>query len=72
MAIAMFQPVTRSELTETFGKEISRDLIASLRDEGLIAAGPRSPKLGAPYAYRRYSCSSSGSSRCATCPTSRR
>ena len=51
MAIAMFQPVTRSELTETFGKEISRDLIASLRDEGLIAAGPRSPKLGAPYAY---------------------
>ena len=51
MAIAMFQPVTRSELTETFGKEISRDLIAALRDEGLIAAGPRSPKLGAPYAY---------------------
>jgi hypothetical protein len=22
-----------------------------LREEGLIAAGPRSPKLGAPYAY---------------------
>ncbi len=51
MAIAMAQPVTRGELTETFGKEISRDLIASLRDQGLIAAGPRSPKLGAPYAY---------------------
>ena len=51
MAIAMFQPVTRGELTETFGKEISRDLIAALREEGLIAAGPRSPKLGAPYAY---------------------
>ncbi|RBP05285.1 segregation and condensation protein B [Roseiarcus fermentans] len=51
MAIAMFQPVTRGELTETFGKEISRDLIASLRDDGLIAAGPRSPTLGAPYAY---------------------
>ena len=51
MAIAMAQPVTRSELTETFGKDISRDLIASLREEGLIAAGPRSPKLGAPYAY---------------------
>ena len=34
-----------------FGREISRDLIASLREEGLIAAGPRSPKLGAPYAY---------------------
>ena len=51
MAITMFQPVTRSELTVTFGKEISRDLIASLRDDGLIAAGPRSPKFGAPYAY---------------------
>jgi segregation and condensation protein B len=51
MAIAMFQPVTRGELSETFGREISRDLIASLREDGLIAAGPRSPKLGAPYAY---------------------
>ena len=51
MAVAYFQPVTRGELTETFGKEISHDLIASLRDDDLIAAGPRSPKLGAPYAY---------------------
>ena len=51
MAIAMFQPTTRGELTEMFGREISRDLIASLREEGLIAAGPRSPKPGAPYAY---------------------
>jgi segregation and condensation protein B len=51
MAVAYFQPITRAELTETFGREISRDLIASLRAEGLIAAGPRSPKLGAPYAY---------------------
>ncbi len=51
MAVAMFQPVTRGEISETFGREVSRDLIASLREEGLIAAGPRSPKLGAPYAY---------------------
>jgi segregation and condensation protein B len=51
MAVAYFQPVTRGELSETFGREISRDLIASLRVEGLIAAGPRSPRLGAPYAY---------------------
>jgi segregation and condensation protein B len=51
MAVAYFQPVTRGELSEMFGREISRDLIASLRAEGLIAAGPRSPKLGAPYAY---------------------
>ncbi len=51
MAVAYFQPVTRAELSETFGREISRDLIAGLREEGPIAAGPRSPKLGAPYAY---------------------
>ena len=51
MAVAYFQPVTRGELSDTFGREISRDLIASLREEGLIAAGPRSPRLGAPYAY---------------------
>ena len=51
MAIAMFQPVTRGDISEMFGREISRDLIAALREEGLIAAGPRSPKLGAPYAF---------------------
>ena len=51
MAVAYFQPVTRGELSETFGREISRDLIAALRAEGLIAAGPRSPTPGAPYAY---------------------
>ncbi len=49
--VAMFQPVTRGEISEMFGREISRHLIAGLREEGLIAAGPRSPKLGAPYAY---------------------
>jgi len=69
MAVAYFQPVTRGELSDTFGREISRDLIASLRGEGLIAAGPRSPRLGAPYAYvtTEKFWSSSGSSRCATC-----
>ena len=51
MAIAMFQPVTRGDISEMFGREISRDLIAALREDGLIAAGPRSPKVGAPYAY---------------------
>jgi segregation and condensation protein B len=51
MATAYFQPVTRAELSETFGREISRDLIAGLREQGLIAAGPRSPTPGAPYAY---------------------
>jgi segregation and condensation protein B len=50
-AIAYFQPVTRGELAEIFGREVSRDLIGSLRAQGLIAAGPRSPQPGAPYAY---------------------
>jgi segregation and condensation protein B len=51
MAVGYFQPVTRGELGEIFGREVSRDLIASLRAQGLIAAGPRSPQPGAPYAY---------------------
>jgi segregation and condensation protein B len=51
MAIAYFQPVTRGEISEMFGREVSRDLIGSLRAAGLIAAGPRSPQAGAPYAY---------------------
>jgi segregation and condensation protein B len=51
MAIAYFQPVTRGEISEMFGREISRDLIGSLRAAGLIAAGPRSPQPGAPYAF---------------------
>ena len=51
MAIAYFQPVTRGEISEMFGREVSRDLIARLRAAGLIAAGPRSPQPGAPYAY---------------------
>ncbi len=51
MAIGYFQPITRGELSQFFGREISRDVIASLRGEGFIAAGPRSPTPGAPYAY---------------------
>jgi segregation and condensation protein B len=51
MGVAMFQPGTPGEISEMFGREISRDFIAALRQQGLIAAGPRSPQLGAPYAY---------------------
>tara|TARA_R110000751_G_scaffold101602_2_gene195805 strand:- start:22565 stop:23260 length:696 start_codon:yes stop_codon:yes gene_type:complete len=51
MAIAYFQPVTRSELSKVFGKEVSRDLIGSLRGAGFISSGPRSPTPGAPYTY---------------------
>jgi segregation and condensation protein B len=51
MAIAYLQPVTRGELSKIFGKEVSRDTIASLRDAGLLGSGPRSPTPGAPYTY---------------------
>ena len=51
VAIAYSQPVTRSELSKIFGREVSRDVIASLRSAGFIASGPRSPTLGAPYTY---------------------
>ncbi|KGF70652.1 transcriptional regulator [Hoeflea sp. BAL378] len=51
MAIAYFQPVARSELSKIFGKEVSRDLIGSLRGAGFITSGPRSPTPGAPYTY---------------------
>lgn len=51
MCIAYFQPITRAELSSFFGREISRDLIGSLRGAGFIGTGPRSPKPGAPYTY---------------------
>jgi len=51
MAVGYFQPVTRSELSKMFGKEVSRDTIGALRGAGYIASGPRSPTPGAPYTY---------------------
>jgi segregation and condensation protein B len=51
MCIAYFQPITRGELSTFFGKEISRDLIGTLRGQNFIASGPRSPQPGAPYTY---------------------
>ncbi|MCF3639661.1 SMC-Scp complex subunit ScpB [Rhizobium sp. TRM95111] len=51
MAIAYFQPVTRSEVSKIFGREISRDTMAALRQAGYVAAGPRSPTPGAPYTF---------------------
>jgi segregation and condensation protein B len=50
-AVAYFQPLTRADLGDIFGREVSRDVIAALRADGLIAAGPRSPRPGAPYTY---------------------
>ena len=51
MAIAYFQPITRGDLSKIFGKEVSRDTIASLRNANFLAFGPRSPTPGAPYTY---------------------
>lgn len=51
LCVGYFQPITRSELSAFFGKEISRDTIGHLRSLGFIAAGPRSPTPGAPYTY---------------------
>lgn len=50
-AIAYHQPITRDALKEIFGKEIGRDLIGRLSARALIAAGPRSPRRGAPYTF---------------------
>jgi chromosome segregation and condensation protein ScpB len=50
-AIAYYQPISRGELGEFLGREVSRDLIGRLRSLSLIAAGPRSPKPGAPYTF---------------------
>jgi segregation and condensation protein B len=51
MCIAYYQPITRGELSQFFGKEVSRDLIGHLRGLGFIASGPRAPQPGAPYTY---------------------
>lgn len=51
MAVAYFQPITRGDLSKIFGKEVSRDTIASLRNANFLASGPRSPTPGAPYTY---------------------
>jgi segregation and condensation protein B len=51
MAVGYFQPVTHSELSKIFGKEVSRDTIGTLRSAGFIGSGPRSSTPGAPYTY---------------------
>ena len=49
--IAYMQPVTRGAISRLTGREVSRDLIARLHRQDLIARGPRSPEPGAPYTY---------------------
>lgn len=50
-AIAYLQPVTRGEISKLAGREVSRDVIASLKRHGLIAGAIRAPQPGAPFAY---------------------
>ena len=50
-AIAYLQPVTRGEISRLAGREISRDIIAALKRQGLIAGAIRAPPPGAPFAY---------------------
>jgi chromosome segregation and condensation protein ScpB len=50
-AIAYLQPVTRGEISKLAGREISRDIIASLKRRGLIDGAIRAPQPGAPFAY---------------------
>lgn len=49
--IAYMQPVTRATISRLTGREVSRDMIARLHRQALIARGPRSPEPGAPYTY---------------------
>jgi segregation and condensation protein B len=50
-AIAYLQPVTRGEISRLAGREISRDIIASLKRHRLIDGAIRAPEPGAPFAY---------------------
>jgi len=50
-AIAYLQPVTRGEISKLAGREISRDVIASLKRHGLIDGAIRTPQPAAPFAY---------------------
>ena len=70
-AIGYFQPITRGELSQLFGKEVSRDIIG-LPALNFIAAGPRNPQPGARYTYVRTKQfpRTSASTRSATYPTS--
>ncbi|MET3900895.1 segregation and condensation protein B [Devosia sp. UYZn731] len=51
VSIAYHQPVTRAGVSETLGREVSRDVIGALRDKNMITGGPRSPTPGAPFTY---------------------
>ena len=74
MGIVYFRPNTRGELSQLLGREVSRDAIAALREEDLIAAGPRSrpPAPPTPMSPRRGFWRNSSSTACGVCRTSRK
>src|SRR5271168_1222029 len=49
--IAYHQPITRTEISRFCGTEVSRELIAGLREQNFVGAGPRAPEPGSPYTY---------------------
>lgn len=51
VSIAYHQPITRGGVAQILGREVSRDIIAALREKAMITAGPRSPTPGAPFTY---------------------
>jgi segregation and condensation protein B len=50
-AIAYRQPITRAALCEFLGRDVSRDVLARLKQIDLISGGPRAPLPGAPLTY---------------------
>lgn len=51
VSIAYHQPITRAGVSDILGREVSRDVIGTLRVKDMVAAGPRSPTPGAPLTY---------------------
>jgi chromosome segregation and condensation protein ScpB len=47
-AVAYLEPVTRGEISRLAGREISRDVIASLKRKGLIDGAIRAPNPAPP------------------------
>jgi segregation and condensation protein B len=50
-AVAYLQPATRGEISALTGRDVSRDVLASLKRQELIDAALRAPLPGAPKAY---------------------
>ena len=73
MAIGYFQPITRGELSQFFGREVSRDAIAACAAKASSPPGRAARRSGrpTPMSPRRRSSATSASRAFATCRTSR-